>query len=59
MENTLKSIFEYQKFEKNINLQSIVDDTLKRFDAIELSEEDLEYVNAAKKSIFPDKKDFN
>lgn len=58
MDNKLKSIFEYQKFEKNVYLQSIVEDTLKRYDAVELSEDDLAYVNAAKNIPFQDKIDF-
>lgn len=47
MENKLKSLFEYQMFEKNPHLQSLIDETLNRYEAEALSDDDLALVNAA------------
>lgn len=59
MENKLKSLFEYQRFEKNAHLQNLIDETLNRYDAVELSEDDLDYVNAAGSSVVPRKQKNN
>ncbi|MCQ2420525.1 MAG: hypothetical protein MJ118_05260 [Clostridia bacterium] len=46
MENTLKKLFEYQKFEQNARLAKLIAETEAR-QAAELSDEDLELVTAA------------
>lgn len=45
--NKLKSLFEYQKFEKNEKLEQIINDTEKRYQGTVISPEDLELVSAA------------
>lgn len=40
MENKLKSLFEFQKFAKNKNLQKIIDDTDSRLEAREYALDD-------------------
>ena len=47
MENKLKTLFEYQKFAGNDHLQSLIQDTLSRYECTALSDDDLELVNAA------------
>lgn len=47
MESKLKSLFEYQKFENNSRLQNLIQDSLSRYEGVELSDDDLEFVNAA------------
>jgi len=47
MENIIKSLFEYQRFDNNPELQSIIDDTLQRYEGVELCDDDMTYVNAA------------
>lgn len=56
MENKLKSLFEYQMFEKNPHLQSLIDETLNRYEAEALSDDDLALVNAAGVANPPKKK---
>ncbi|MCQ2530034.1 MAG: hypothetical protein MJ086_02105 [Lachnospiraceae bacterium] len=46
MENKLKNLFEYQRFEKNEKLEKLISQTESRFER-ELSEDDLFFVNAA------------
>lgn len=46
MENKLKSLFEYQKFEQNSRLAKLIAETEAR-QTVELSDEDLELVAAA------------
>ena len=46
MEKKLKSLFEYQRFEKNEKLEKLISQTESRFER-ELSEDDLFLVNAA------------
>lgn len=46
MERKLKSLFEYQRFEKNEDLEAIIKETENRYN-FELSDEDLFYVSAA------------
>ena len=42
----LKTLFDFQRFEKNSNLEKIIQDTQSRLPSA-LSEDDLAYVNAA------------
>ncbi len=46
MENKLKALFDYQKFEKNEHLQKIIVDT-ENYYGKELDDNDLFFVNAA------------
>ncbi len=46
MENRLKQLFEYQKFEQNPNLEKVIRETEMRYPE-ELSEDELEMVSAA------------
>ena len=46
MENKLKKLFEYQRFEQNTSLENLISESEDRF-AQSLSDEDLTYVNAA------------
>ena len=46
MERKLKSLFDYQKFEKNPRLEKLISETENRY-ARELSDDDLSFVNAA------------
>lgn len=46
MEEKLKRLFDFQKFEKNEKLSALIEETQKRY-AEELSEEDLEQISAA------------
>lgn len=47
MEQKLKNLFDFQKFEKNSRLQKIIDDSINRYESFELSDDDLSFVNAA------------
>ena len=47
MENKLKKLFDFQKFEGNASLQSVIDDVYARYAKKELSMDDMEWVNAA------------
>ena len=47
LENKLKSIFEYQRFEKNAHLERLIQESMERYESTELSDDDLEFVNAA------------
>lgn len=46
MENILKKLFDYQKFEKNENLEKIIKDSKDKY-STKLSDDTLYYVNAA------------
>lgn len=46
MENKLKKLFDYQRFEQNDKLEKLIHETESRY-AKELSEEDLSLVSAA------------
>lgn len=46
MENKLKMLFDYQKFEKNERLEKIISDT-ENYYGRELSDDELFFVNAA------------
>ena len=56
MENKLKKLFDFQKFEGNASLQSVIDDVHARYAMKELSMDDMEWVNAAGYSNDPGKK---
>ena len=47
MENKLKKLFDYQRFEKNANLERFISETECRY-AKRLSDDDLSKVNAAR-----------
>ena len=47
MENKLKKLFDFQRFEGNASLQSVIDDVHARYAMKELSMDDMEWVNAA------------
>ena len=47
MERKLKNLFDYQKFEKNDHLDRLIQETMNRYEKYELSDDDLEFVNAA------------
>ena len=47
MENKLKALFDYQKFEGNAALQSVIDSVHSRYAVRELSMDEMEWVNAA------------
>ncbi len=60
MENKLKALFDYQKFEGNAALQSVIDSVHARYAARELSLDEMEFVNAAGPAVppvNPEKKD--
>ena len=47
MEGKLKALFDYQKFEGNSALQSVIDSVHSRYAVKELSLDEMEWVNAA------------
>ena len=47
MERTLAKLFDYQKFEKNADLERLIDSVHSRYAIRELSLDDMEYVAAA------------
>ena len=47
MERTLKNLFDYQKFEGNAALQSVIDSVHSRYPVRELNMDEMEWVNAA------------
>lgn len=47
MENKLKSLFNYQKFERNADLQRVIDSVHSRYASRELSLDEMEMVSAA------------
>ena len=52
MDKKLKSMFEYQKFERNAHLEKLINETEARYSA-ELSDEDVSMVNAAGEGLLP------
>lgn len=58
MERKLKTLFDYQKFEGNQALQSVIDSVHSRYARKELDLEDLEWVSAAgTPGVYPGNKD--
>ena len=58
MERKLKALFDFQKFEGNSALQSVIDSVHSRYTVRELSLDDMEWVNAAGTGTHrPEKKD--
>jgi len=58
MERTLKTLFDFQKFEGNSALQSVIDSVHSRYAVQELSMDEMEWVNAAGTvTPIPEKKD--
>ena len=47
MERTLKSVFDFQKFEGNSDLQKVIDSTHSRYAVRELNMDEMEWVSAA------------
>ena len=56
MENKLKQLFGYQKFEGNKELQQVIDSVHAKYAVRELALDDLEMVNAAGIPELPDRK---
>ena len=56
MENRLRKLFDFQRFEGNASLQSVIDDVHSRYATRELDMGDMERVNAAGYSNDPEKK---
>lgn len=46
MEKKLRALFDCQRFEKNVHLERLINETESRY-AMELSDEDLDMLNAA------------
>ncbi len=55
MEKKLRQMMDYQRFENNPALSKIISDAESRFAAMELSDDDLDFVNAAGGPRRPDK----
>ena len=53
LERMLTALFDYQRFEQNPVLQSVIDGVDLRFPAVNLDEEDLSYVAAAGEALVP------
>ena len=47
MERKLTALFDYQKFERNADLQAVIDSVHSRYSARELSMDEMEWVSAA------------
>ena len=56
MENKLRKLFDFQRFEGNASLQSVIDDVHARYAMKELNMDDMEWVSAAGDSNDPGKK---
>lgn len=56
MEDVLKGLFDFQRFSKNPSLAGMIADVESRYNH-ELSDEDLEEVNAAGELIFPENRE--
>ena len=56
MDNKLKQLFGYQRFEGNRDLQQVIDSVHAKYAARELALDDLEMVNAADVPELPDKR---
>ena len=61
MEHLLRGLFDFQKYESNVPLQSLIDSVHRRYSTRELSLENLEQVFAAGTPVFrnPDKNSEN
>ena len=57
MESILKRLFDYQKFEENAELRSVIDSVHARWDARELDLDEMQFVAAAGSSEAPLKKE--
>ncbi len=57
MEKKLKNLFDFQKFEGNSDLQSVIDSVHSRYAVRELSMEEMEWVSAAGIPEIKNKKD--
>ena len=55
MENKLKQLFGFQRFEENRDLQQVIDSVHAKYATRELALDDLEMVNAAGVTELPDK----
>ena len=55
MENKLKAMFDFQKFEGNSELQQVIDSVHARYAVRELSLDDMEFVAAAGVPEIPDR----
>ncbi len=53
MEKTLRQLFDFQRFSENSKLAGIISKVEKRYDN-QLSDDELENINAAGELIFPD-----
>ena len=47
MENLLKSLFDFQRFEGNPEMQSVIDDVERRYGIIEMTDDELNMLAAA------------
>ena len=47
MENKLRALFDFQKYEQNAELQSVIDNVHARYSARMLTDEEADMVNAA------------
>ena len=56
MERTLKSLFDFQKFEGNSDLQRVIDSTHSRYAVRELNMDEMEFVSAAGVPQLPNRK---
>lgn len=56
MENKLKQLFGYQRFEENRDLQQVIDSVHAKYATRELALDDLEMVNAAGVPDLPDRR---
>ena len=56
MEKKLRKLFDFQRYEGNASLQSVIDDVHSRYAKRELDMDDMEWVNAAGSSDSPEKK---
>jgi hypothetical protein len=57
MERKLRGLFDYQKFEGNTSLQSVINSVHSRYGTRELSFEDMEHISAAGLVHFPPEPD--
>ena len=55
MERTLKTLFDFQKYEGNPALQSVIDSVHSRYSSRELNLDEMEWVSAAGIPVLPDK----
>lgn len=55
MERTLKTLFDFQKYEGNPALQSVIDSVHSRYSARELNLDEMEWASAAGTPVLPGK----